>query len=140
MNRMNEIELFRLFENKGKYKSTSIIFSIISIFFLVIDITLCIVNFPYVRPIFNISIILSLVSIVIYVVFEQKLENVQKYILYTEDKNILNNKNIEKCLSKREVFKIEKEKEKFNERKLINRISLDTLIKLKETLEINDVI
>lgn len=141
MSRKNQTELFRQFENKGKYKSTSFIFSIISVFFLVIDIALCVINFPYVKQVFSISIILSLISIVVYVIFEQKLENVQKYILYLEDRSILSIRNIKRCLNEKERIRISREIERYSslnkEYKLINRISLDTLLKLRESLEMN---
>lgn len=145
MNRKVEKQFLSLFEKKGKYKSTTTIFSIISIFFLVIDIVLCVINFPYVRPVFNISILLSLISIIIYVIFEHKLENVQKYILYLENKNILDEKNINRCLKEKEIIKIKRKKEKYQlikekEIKLINKIPLNTLIELRECLEMNNEI
>lgn len=138
MKNKGEKEIYNLFEKKGKYKSVSNIFSIISILFLITDILLCIINFPYVRIIFNVSIILSLISIMTYVIFDYKLESTQKHILYLEDKNILNDKNIKKCLNEKEIIKINKDKEKYNDIKLINKISLDILIRLRENLEIEN--
>ena len=138
MKNKGEKEIYNLFEKKGKYKSVSNIFSIISILFLITDILLCIINFPYVRIIFNISIILSLISIITYVIFDYKLESTQKHILYLEDKNILNDKNIKKCLNEKEIIKINKDKEKYNDIKLIDKISLDVLIRLRENLELEN--
>ena len=69
MKRKTEKEILGLFEKKGKYKTMTIIFSVVSIMMLLIDIMLCIVNFPFVKFIFNSSILLSLsLNIIIYLV------------------------------------------------------------------------
>lgn len=139
----NEQDLmFYLFEEMGKCRSMVNVFSIVSILFLIIDIILCIVSFPYLKTFFNISILFSLFSIILYIVYDYKLESIQKYIIYIENKNILNLKNIKKCLNEKEFIKLNKEIEKYSslkeEKKLINKISLDMIIKLKDCLEIDN--
>ena len=132
--------MFNLFEEKGKYESLNKVSLIISILMLIIDIILCIINLPYIRFIFNTTILFSFIAIFTYLVSDYKLERIQKQIIYLEDEKILNEKYIKMCLNEKDIDKVRKEKRKYNtftdfDLRLVNNIPLDILIRLKETLE-----